>query len=148
MTRRTTIALLIPLAAVAVGAALQDKPQSSDAQAIQGVLQKHYVEGMYIKRDADLLRAGLAETFVMQVYWDGQLRRSTVPEWFDRMKLNGKPTKRKIESKIKVLDITGVAAVARVDLYRDSEHRYTDYFGLYKTENGWKMVTKMFHAHR
>ncbi len=122
--------------------------EKTDEEAIRDVLQHSYVEGMYIKRDPELLRSGLASTFVMQVFWDGELSRSTVSEWFARMKLNGKPTAKKIESKIKVLDVTGVAAVARVDLYVNSKHKYTDYFGLYKTDEGWKMVTKMFHAYR
>ncbi len=144
-----TIRILLAITALIIPAvAVQTAGTPTDEQAIIHVLRHNYVEGMYIKRDPDLLRAGLAETFVMQVYWDGKLRRSTISEWFDRMKLNGKPSKSHTESKIKVLDITGVAAVARVDLYRNSKHTFTDYFGLYKTKDGWKMVTKMFHAHR
>ena len=27
-----------------------------------------------------------------------------------------------------------------------SKHRYTDHFGLYKTEDGWRIVSKMFHG--
>ena len=143
-----TLRILLVLSSVLIPVvAVQTSGTSDDEKAIRHVLQHNYVEGMYVKRDPDLLRAGLAETFVMQVYWDGKLRRSTISEWFERMKLNGKPSKHHTESKIKVLDITGVAAVARVDLFRDSKHTFTDYFGLYKTEDGWKMVTKMFHAH-
>ena len=118
------VSLLIPAVALHTGGT------PTDEQAIRDVLCHHYVEGMYIKRDPDLLRAGLAETCVMQVYWNGELRRSTISEWFDRMKLSGTPTKKNIESQIKVLDVTGVAAVARVDLFVDSKHKYTDYFGL------------------
>jgi len=138
---------LIGLAAVLVPMAAMQADSSSDEEAVREVLQKHYVEGMYIKRDPELLRAGLAPTFVMQVYWDGELSTRNVSQWFEKMKLDGVPTTHNIESKIEVLDITGVAAVARVDIHRDAEHIYTDYFGLYKTEAGWKMVTKMFHAH-
>lgn len=120
---------------------------SADAAAIRDVLQRCYVEGMYIKRDPDVLRSGLASTFVMQVYWEGELSNRTASEWLDRMKLSGVPTKKHIESQIKVLDVTGVAAVARVDIHVDSKHKYTDYFCLYNTDEGWKMVTKMFHVH-
>ena len=140
--------IVLSLLLIAVSAAMQDQSGSLDERAIRKVLRENYVEGMYIKRDPDVLRAGLASTLVMQVFWDGKLSTSTVSQWFERMKLNRVPTKKKIESKIKVLDITGVAAVARVDLYVDSKHKYTDFFGLYKTEEGWKMVTKMFHAYR
>ena len=142
----TVCVALVPISIAQTSESSQEPRRSADA-AIREVLQRCYVEGMYIKRDPDVLRSGLASTFVMQVYWKGELRTSTASEWLDRMKLSGVPTKKHIESQIKVLDVTGVAAVARVDIHVDSKHKYTDYFGLYKTDEGWKLVTKMFHAH-
>ena len=146
MTSRIVIVLSVLLVAAAA-VAVQPKTDS-DEQAIKKVLRENYVEGMYIKHDREVLRAGLASTFVMQVYWDGKLSTTTRSQWLKKLKLSGVPTKKRVESTIKVLDIEGVAAVARVDLYVDSKHMYTDFFGLYKTEDGWKIVTKMFHAHQ
>ena len=143
-----TIRMLFALPCVFIPAIATQMESTSDEQAIRDVLRHSYVEGMYIKHDPDVLRSGLASTFVMQVYWDGELTTRTVTQWLERMKLDRKPTNNHVESAIKVLDITGVAAVARVDIHVNSKHKYTDYFGLYKTEAGWKMVTKMFHAHR
>ena len=138
--------VLVPVSIAQTGESPEERRQSEDA-AIRDVLQRCYVEGMYIKRDPDVLRSGLASTFVMQVCWEGELSNRTASEWLDRMKLSGVPTKKHIESQIKVLDVTGVAAVARVDIHVDSKHKYPDYFCLYKTDEGWKMVTKMFHVH-
>ena len=146
MTSRIVIILSVLLVAAAA-VAVQPKT-ASDEQAIEKVLRENYVEGMYIKHDRDVLRAGLAPTFVMQVYWDGKLSTTTRSQWLKKLKLSGVPTKKRVESTIKVLDIEGVAAVARVDLHIDSKHMYTDFFGLYKTEDGWTIVTKMFHAHQ
>ena len=142
------IRMLFALPCFLIPAITTQVESTSDEEAIRNVLRRNYVEGMYIKHDPDVLRAGLASTFVMQVYWDGELTTRTTSQWFERLKLNRIPTKNHVESDIKVLDITGVAAVARVDIYVNSKHKYTDYFGLYKTQEGWKMVTKMFHAHR
>ena len=150
MLIRVLIALSVaamPVSIAQKSESAEERRQSADAAAIRDVLQRCYVEGMYIKRDPDVLRSGLASTFVMQVYWEGELSNRTASEWLDRMKLSGVPTKKHIESQIKVLDVTGVAAVARVDIHVDSKHKYTDYFCLYKTDEGWKMVTKMFHVH-
>ncbi len=149
MLIRVLIALsvvLVPVSIAQTGESPEERRHSEDA-AIRDVLQRCYVDGMYVKRDPDALRSGLASTFVMQVYWEGELSNRTASEWLDRMKLSGVPTKKHIESQIKVLDVTGVAAVARVDIHVDSKHKYTDYFCLYKTDEGWKMVTKMFHVH-
>ena len=83
----------------------------------------------------------------MQVYWNGALSTRTREAWLAKIKPDSEPSSRRVESEIRVLDITGAAAVARVDLHVDGVHKYTDFFGLYKAEAGWKMTVKFFHAH-
>ena len=46
------------------------------------------------------------------------------------------------------IDITGSAAVARVELYRDFKHIFTDYLSLYRFDDGWKIVGKIFYQHQ
>jgi hypothetical protein len=74
------------------------------------------------------------------------LSRRTLEEWLERMKLDGKPRQGEIRAEVEVLEITGIAGLARVELYEDGAHRYTDYFGLYKTGDGWRIVSKIFHS--
>ncbi len=137
---------LIALVAVILPLVSMQTATSSDEQAIRRVLREAYVQGMYVQHDEALLRSGLAPTFVMQVCWDGKLSRRTLDEWLVQLKLDGTPTTKKMDAEIDVLEVTGVTAVARVDLHVDGWHKHTDYFGLYRTNEGWKMVTKMFHA--
>jgi hypothetical protein len=40
----------------------------------------------------------------------------------------------------------GTAGLARVELFEDGRHRCTDYLGLYKTDDGWRIVSKLFHG--
>ena len=118
----------------------------SDELAIEEVLTSAYVEGVWRQRDPDLVRAGFAPTFVMQVYWKGELSSRTLDEWLERMRLDGTPRDSEIRAEIQVLEVTGAAGLARVELFEDGEHLFTDYFGLYRTADGWKIVSKMFHG--
>ncbi len=150
MSERLPIVLcvLLGIAVLTITSMAQDsRPASSDEAAIEAVIRTAYIEGVYQKRDPEAVRAGFAPTFVMQVYWDNELSSSTRDQWIDRMKLNGKPSTKNWTGEVGVLEVTGVAAVARIDLSESDEHKFTDYFGLYKTEDGWKIVSKHFHAH-
>ena len=120
--------------------------QDENEKAIQAVLERSYVDGVFRKRDPDLVREGFAPTFVFQRYWNGKLGSSTLDEWLEKMKLDRVPSEKNFSAKIDVLDIAGDAAVVRLDLFEESRHKYRDYFGLYRTEQGWKIVSKLFHA--
>lgn len=39
------------------------------------------------------------------------------------------------------------AAVARVELWRDGKHTFTDYLSLYRFDDGWKILGKIFQRH-
>ena len=45
------------------------------------------------------------------------------------------------------MNVTGNTASARVEVYRDGKHTFTDYLLLYKFTDGWKIVSKADHAH-
>ena len=46
-----------------------------------------------------------------------------------------------------MIDIQDTAAVARIELSRGGKHLFTDYQLLYKFDDPWKIVSKIFHAH-
>ena len=48
---------------------------------------------------------------------------------------------------IPMIDIQDTAAVARIELSRGGRHLFTDYQLLYKFEDQWRIVSKIFHAH-
>jgi hypothetical protein len=45
------------------------------------------------------------------------------------------------------VDVTGNAASAKVMVSENGEHIFTDYFGLYRFDSGWKIVNKIFQGH-
>jgi len=48
---------------------------------------------------------------------------------------------------IPMIDIQDTAAVARIELSRGGIRLFTDYQLLYKFEDRWRIVSKVFHAH-
>ncbi|MEM7198831.1 MAG: nuclear transport factor 2 family protein [Planctomycetota bacterium] len=135
-----------PRTGVAAAAAVY--PDPARAAAIEKVIRSAYLEGVFRQRDEALVRGGFAPTFVMQVYWDGELSSATLDQWLAKMKLSGKPLAQTTEADVWVIEICGDAAVARIDLHIDGAQKYTDYFGLYDTAEGWRIVSKLFHGYR
>ncbi len=46
-----------------------------------------------------------------------------------------------------VVEISGSAAICRVEIERGGKHVFTDFLNLYKFEDGWKIVGKTFYRH-
>jgi len=45
------------------------------------------------------------------------------------------------------VDVTGNSAMVKMEIHEDSKQIYTDYFLLYKFDDGWKIVSKTFYSH-
>ena len=138
--------MLLGLAAVTSLAAPPD--ESADVKA---VVQSAYVEGVHAKGDASLMRQGFHPDFRMLVLRDGKMSAVTLEEWIGRLearnKENPNAAKPAIKAEYPMVDVTGNAAVVRVELFRDGKHTFTDYISLYKFPDGWKIVGKIFQAH-
>ncbi len=46
-----------------------------------------------------------------------------------------------------MVNVTNNAAVAKIKIFRDGKHIYSDYMALYKFDDGWKIVNKIYAAH-
>lgn len=141
--------LLLALLACAVSAvALAD---DSEHAAIVAVVDQAYVHGVHIDGDADKMRAGMHDSFVMFVQSDKGVTQTTRDAWIERLTASkaraANTSKPEIKANITVLDRSGNAAVARVDLFRDGKQIFTDYISLYRFDDGWKLVAKTFHRH-
>jgi hypothetical protein len=84
----------------------------------------------------------------MQIAEENGALSVSLDAWLERLGLHGEPLDENITFRIEVLDHTGNAAVARVEVDRDGERLYTDYMSLYKSGDGWKIVAKIFHSHQ
>lgn len=125
--------------------------ENDDKQAVTKVVEEAYVQGVHANPSSDAMRKGFHKDFVMFVLDKGEIRKVTRDEWIARIeasaaKSNGE-TRPTITHKFPQIDITGNAAVVKVELYRDGKHIFSDYISLYKFDDGWKLVGKIFYRH-
>ena len=121
--------------------------QTDDAAEIKEMLVESYVYGIYVNRDEDAVRSGFHPDFVMHVLDDGQLIQAPLDMWLARLSLDGTKNSTPYDHNFETIDVTGNSAVVKMEIYEDSKHIYTDYFGLYRFTDGWKIVNKIFYGH-
>ncbi len=148
-TMRTTIAILtLLLASVATAPPLRAADDGADVQAaIEAVIEKAYVHGIWLDGDEAVARSGFDPSFVMQVAQEDHVLSVSLDDWLARLGLHGEPLDENITHRIEVLDHSGTAAVALVEVHRDGQPLYTDYMSLYRSGDGWRIVAKIFHSH-
>jgi hypothetical protein len=149
MTKSAKSAMRIALILAAVlGAA---SASADDASDVTAVIQSAYVDGVHVKLDPAAMRKGFHPDFRMLVLKDGKMTAVTLEEWITRMedgaKKNPAAPRPAIKAEFPMVNVTGNAAVARVEVYRDGKHTFTDYLSLYKFADGWMIVGKIFQAH-
>lgn len=142
-TNLTTIGLLAAAILLATASRAAD-----DAEAIETVIEKAYIGGIWTNGDEQAARAGFDSSFVMQVAQEDGVRSASLDAWMERLGLKGEPLRENVTHAIQVLDQTGRAAVAKVEIFQDGEALYTDYMSLYRFEDGWRIVAKTFHTHQ
>jgi hypothetical protein len=119
----------------------------NDIGAIEDLLVSAYVEGIYVNRDEQAVRKGFHPDFVMHVLDNGQLIQAPLDMWLGRLALDGNKSTTPYDYTFESTVVTGNAAVVSMKIFEDSRHIYTDYFGLYKFDDGWKIVNKIFYGH-
>jgi len=119
----------------------------SETKAIKQVLVDAYIRGIFIDRNIELVKSGFHPDFSMHVLDNKQIIQASLDMWLQRLELDGTKNENKIDHEFKFIDFTKNSAVAKVEIYENSKHIYTDYFSLYKFEKGWKIVSKIFASH-
>jgi len=151
------------LAAVLVVAALlpgilsgQETPQapvaeSDDVAAVKTVIEEAYVKGIHIDQNVEAIRKGFHPAFTMFACKDGEISKTSIDEWISSIEEGKKknPNRPKVDTKCQFVsvEVSGNAAVARLEMYRDGKHVFTDFMSLYKFEDGWKIVAKIYYRH-
>ena len=122
----------------------------ADRAAVEAVVKTAYVDGVHAKGDPALMRQGFHPDFRMSVLHDGVMTQVSLEDWIARLeKANAerKGPRPEIRHEFPHTDVTGNAAVVRVELHRDGKHTFTDYLSLYRFPDGWKIVSKIFQSH-
>lgn len=123
-----------------------------EKEAIKKVIQTAYVEGLQNEADFDKIDKGFHPAFQLLGIDQGQkiwsLPIYTWKETIKQRKAKGeypKPDDKKVSIKFLLIDITGTSAMAKFEFYVGKEKKYVDYMSLYKFENDWKIVNKIYY---
>lgn len=122
--------------------------------AVQKLVESTYVEVLYNgNKDLELLRKGFHEDFNMYVYYQEKLSKRTREEWIDKLiEVRQRPKKanykkRAYSWKFKKISVEGQTAMVVLEIRENQQLKYTDFLTLYKMENGWQVMTKLFSMH-
>ncbi len=84
----------------------------------------------------------------MLVLQDNTPEKVTVDEWLARIETmkaeNPDLWEAETRYTVELVDVAGYAAVAKLDVYKGTTHFSTDYMLLYRFEEGWRIVSKIF----
>jgi hypothetical protein len=119
-----------------------------DEQAIKQVIKKAYIQGIHGNQDEETVKGGFHQDFAMLVLSDNTLKKVAVDEWLTRIETmkaeNPDLWEAETRYTVQLADVAGYAAVAKLDVYKGVTHFSTDYMLLYRFEEGWRIVSKIF----
>lgn len=95
--------------------------------------------------NADHMRAAFLPSARLESVREGPLTSWTLDFYCQRFRNQPAADEAQRRRTIDWLDITGTSAMAKVTLVHGAV-TFTDYFVLLKTEQGWKIANKAFHA--
>lgn len=124
---------------------------NQDEEAIKKVIDVAYIEGLHNGGDLQATESGFHPGFNLLIFRNNMLEFLPIYNWIQmtkqRRETQTEPDKEKIACVYKNIDITGNAAVAKIELYRSDKLVFTDYLSLYKFEEGWRVVSKIYFRH-
>lgn len=126
--------------------------QSTEESAIKQVVTSAYVEGIQNGGSIDEIRKGFHPTFTMLRMVENDVKPYPIEEWIaaiEKRRAEAKQDAKQVRTDAKFLnvDVTGNAAVVKLELYREGKHTFTDYIVLYKFTEGWRIVSKSYYRH-
>ena len=116
-------------------------------QDVQRIIEEAYIEGVFVQRDTVAVRAGFHPSFVMSVLDGDEIIVASLDMWLERLQLDGEPSSDAIRTVFDRVDVTDNTAAVKLQFWINGNHTYTDYIGLYRFSDRWKIVTKVFATH-
>jgi hypothetical protein len=151
--KKLLIAIILPATVLLSFCANPDRSESaanSEASAIREVMNHSYVDGIQNLKGAEVIRPGFWDGFEMFMLVDGQIEKLPLEMWIERVegqRAQNPQHEHPVRANYLNIDVTGTAASVGLELWRGDDKIFTDYFQLYRFDDGWKIVSKIFHRH-
>lgn len=129
---------------------------SADVQQVE-VVKKHiintYINGAFNQLDLNAMRKGFHEDFAIFSAEGNDLGKFPIGEWINRLQeslnngYDSSDIRNKWDYKFIYVHVTGVCAHAKLELYNEGVHIYTDFISLLNFDNGWRIAAKIYNQH-
>lgn len=143
--------LVITVLTVSIGLLIAQDNAKKEEETIKKVITTAYVNGLLNAGDLEPTKKGFHPDFNLLGIRNNQLTKYPIAEWIKstekRKVQNPQGPDAKFIPKFPMIDITGKAAIVKIELTIAGKHKYTDYLSLYKFEEGWKIVSKIYCDH-
>jgi hypothetical protein len=131
--------------------AITENDTAGDAKAIEHVIEKYYMDVVFRRGDLNDLAKGFHAEFNMYYLGENEIHKSSLQGWTERLTANREKSSRSKKPhwshKVKLVDVTGQTGLIKIELYREAKLRFTDYLSLYKFDEGWRVMAKLFTEH-
>jgi hypothetical protein len=124
----------------------------NDEKAIKQVIQSAYIDGIHNLGNIADIEKGFHPGFNLLIKnKQEQMVKYPIYNWIESVKVRKAENPNGPEEKTTVefieIDITGDAGMAKIDLFRAGKRIYTDYLFLYKFDEDWQIVSKVYHGY-
>ncbi len=150
--RRGRFCLTILTAMIVAAGFFSQSHAGEEESAVRETIVNAYVKGIHIDRDIPAIRKGFHPSFTMFIRDGEKVKTLSIDKWCESIEKSKKKDPDgpdyEVTHDIPMVDVTGDAAVAKVLIYRDDKLIYSDYMSLYRFEDGWKIVGKIYYSHK
>jgi hypothetical protein len=122
-----------------------------EKDAIKKVIVDSYVDGVFNKGDVAAIKKGWHyDCDIVMIPKENVLGSiDKVPAYFlvEHFEKHPGPHKPGTTYEFTYANVVGYAGLAIIEIFQEGEHIYTDFFNLYKIDEEWKIVTKIFYRY-
>ncbi|MCF8309140.1 MAG: nuclear transport factor 2 family protein [Bacteroidales bacterium] len=125
---------------------------NSEQEAVKSTVETAYVEGIHNMGSIEAINNGFHPGFEMLIKEKNyNLSKFPIYTWkkraTQRKENNPDGPQEQTTAKYPMIEVTGDAAIVKVELYKKDKKLFTDYISLYKFKKGWKIVSKIYYKH-
>jgi hypothetical protein len=124
------------------------KVEGGAVDEIKRVIEDAYVKGLHEHQDEAAVRGGFHDEFRMYVRQDDGIVPVAVGEWLARVDElradDPEPWQQATRVHFDTVDVSGDCAVAKLTVHKGPHYFSTDYMLLYRLDEGWRIVAKVF----
>jgi hypothetical protein len=151
MKRITLMIAVITVFSVALFA-VKKANNEKEKEAIKKVIQEAYVDGIKNLGNIEKIEKGFHPDFNMLSVQDNKLRKFPISRWIEGVEKAKKenPDGPKVKASVNflIVDVIGNVGIAKFETYSGSKLAFTDIMILLKFEEGWRIVSKVYHRHQ